>query len=90
MKGKLFFSLAVLLLSGTAFFVSDASAVDSPQSSDPNVVALKASAGAKQCYLQESDKSCKRDVTMDFCALCDGDVVIKPSTPPTDGPQTAD
>lgn len=83
MKIKLSTSMAVILLSGIALISSNAVAGDSPQSSDPNVVALKTAQEGVRCY-QDSKLNCRTDRTDTACALCDDELIITPPPPAGD------
>lgn len=83
MKIKLSTSMAVILLSGIALTSSNAVAGDSPQSSDPNVVALKTAREGVRCY-QDPDLNCRAKKTEQACALCDDELVITPPPPAGD------
>lgn len=81
MKKKIVISLAVLLVSGTAFIANRASAEGPVSSNDPNVVALRM-AKSKQCYM-DSEFNCAEKETKHMCAACDDDIIVKPEVPTT-------
>lgn len=83
MRKKIVISLAVLLVSGTAFITNRASAEGPVASNDPNVVALTTTHKEPPCYLQSEDKSCTKTATNDMCAACDDDIIVKPEVPTT-------
>ena len=83
MKKKIVISLAVLLVSGTAFIANRASAEGPVESNDPNVVALSTVKKDPPCYLQSEDKSCTKTAANEMCAACDDDIIVKPEVPTT-------
>lgn len=86
MRTKLSIGMTVILLSGIAFFASNAAVGDSPQSSDPNVLALKAAREGVRCY-ENKNLNCTPTITKQACALCDDELII---TPPPGGGDDGD
>ena len=82
MKKKIVISLAVLLVSGTAFIANRASAEGPVSSNDPNVAALKAAKEAYTCYM-DSEYRCIKQTSSQGCAACDDDIIVKPEVPTT-------
>lgn len=86
MKKKLFISLSVFLVCGTAFIANYVSADESISSEDPNVVVLTTVKAGYPCYM-DKDFNCNKSESNQGCAACDDDIIVtpeKPVTHPTD------
>lgn len=78
MKKKLFISLSVLLVSGTAFMANYVFAEDTILDTDPNVEALRTVKAETRCYVQDDNYSCKKVSNKSMCAACDDEIVVTP------------